>query len=108
MCVTKTTMTKNPLTNALTAALYVIGIVSILYFGGTIAQPEDTILIPMAMLSLFTLSAAVMATVFFYQPVALLIKGETEPAFKLALHTIGYFAIITATLFLILLLLAIL
>ncbi|MES2953488.1 MAG: hypothetical protein V4674_02920 [Patescibacteria group bacterium] len=93
-------MTKNPLTNALTAALYIVGIVSLMYFGSTFVESEDTVLIPMAMLSLFTLSAAVMATVFFYQPISLLLEGEKESAFKLALHTIGYFAVITALFFL--------
>jgi hypothetical protein len=92
-------MTKNPLINAITAVVYVAVVASIIFFGPKIVEPKQSILLPITFLSLFTLSAVVMASVFFYQPIALLIEGNKAVAFKLALHTILYFAVITAILF---------
>lgn len=88
-------MTKNPLVNALAAATYIAAISCLLFFGLRSAQPEDSILMPITMLSLLTLSAAVMAFLFFYQPITLLSKGEHASALKLLLSTIGFFAVIT-------------
>ena len=47
-------------------------------------------------LSLFTLSAAVMAYVFGYEPFQLYFDGKKKQALDLALKTIAAFAIITA------------
>ncbi len=88
-------MTKNPILNALSAACYVALVSLIPYFGSQIAEPKDSALGPMAFLSVFTLSAAVMATIFFYQPIVLLTKGDTSSAFNLLIRTIGSFALIT-------------
>jgi len=89
-------MTKNPLINASLAALYIGVVASIFYFGSTIIKPVDSVLDPMVALSTLTLSAAVMAFLFFYQPVTLISRGEHSAALKFLLSTIGYFAIITA------------
>jgi hypothetical protein len=51
---------------------------------------------PMVMLSLLSLSVAVMACIFFYQPVQMYLDGQKPQAAKLLLQTIGYFAGITA------------
>jgi hypothetical protein len=92
-------MTKNPLINTLSASLYIGVVSSLMFFGSHFSQMEDTVLIPIAMLSLFTLSAAVMAFLFFYQPVSLLAEGDKKAAFAFLLQTIGSFAAITATIF---------
>lgn len=97
-------MTKNPIINALSAALYIAGVVSILFFGSQFEGEVETILIPIAMLSLFSLSAAVMAFIFFYQPVTMYVEGEKKAAVKLLVQTIGAFAGVTAVLFVCLLL----
>lgn len=91
-------MTKNPIINALSAALYIAGVVSILFFGSQFEGQEDTVLIPIAMLSLFSLSAAVMAFIFFYQPVTMYVEGEKKAAVTLLVQTIGSFAGVTAVL----------
>ena len=95
-------MTKNPLINASAAALYVAAVGLIPYIGSKIAEvaePKETIFGPIAFLSLFTLSAALMAFLFFYEPISLLTEGKKAEALTFLLHTIGYFALITCVVF---------
>lgn len=96
-------MTKNPIVNALSAAAYIILGVTIMTF---VTQPlkdkPDTFFAPIVFLSLLTLSVAVMAFLFFYQPLLLFIEGKKKEAVNLFVKTVGIFAIITA-LFLLLL-----
>lgn len=92
-------MTKNPIVNALTAVLYICAVVSMMYFGSSLAAPmEKTLLLPIVMLCLFSLSVVVMACVFFYQPVLMYMEGEKARAIKLGLQTVGAFAVVTAVL----------
>jgi hypothetical protein len=95
-------MTTNPFINAGLAVAYVAGIVSLISFGtGFVdAEQEDNILMPMAMISLLTLSTAVMAYLFFYQPVMLLLDGKRQEAVRLFLHTVALFAGFTVCIFL--------
>ncbi len=96
-------MTKNPFLNAISASGYIALVVSVLnIIGRTQENKPDTAFAPVIFLSLFTLSAAVMAYIFFYQPVQLLIDGKKKDALKLVTQTIGVFAGITL-LFLVLL-----
>lgn len=93
-------MTKNPIINALSAALYIAGVVSILFFSSQFGGgQQETILIPITLLSLFSLSAAVMAFIFFYKPVTMYVEGEKKAAVKLLVQTIGAFACVTALFF---------
>lgn len=91
-------MTKNPFLNALSGLAYICLVSSLLFFGPHASQPKDTILIPIAMLSLFSLSAAMMGLLFFYQPILLFLEGHRADATKLVLQTIGSFAGITVLL----------
>jgi hypothetical protein len=91
-------MTKNPILNALAAALYIAAVASVIYTASPFAAPVDTILIPIALLSLFSLSAAVMGFIFFYRPITMYFEGEKKPAIRLGIQTIGAFAVITAIL----------
>ena len=53
-------MTKNPILNALTALGYIILVATVMFYGiRNISHEKDTVLIPIAMLSLFSLSAAI-------------------------------------------------
>lgn len=100
-------MTKNPFYNALFAIAYIVILITVAFSTSSIfAGKEDTIFIPMGMLSLLVFSVALMAYLFFYQPVLMLIEGKREQAVKLFLHTIGIFAIGTALLLLVSLLLS--
>jgi len=56
----------------------------------------DTFLAPVVFLSLLTLSVAVMAFLFFYQPVMLFIEGKKKEAVNFFVKTVGIFAILTA------------
>ena len=90
-------MSKNPIINALCASGYIILVVSVMTF---VTQPlqnkPDTFFAPIVFLSVLTLSVAVMAFLFFYQPLQLFIDGKQKEAVDLFIKTVGVFAIITA------------
>ena len=95
-------MTKNPFINAFAAALYITAVATIPFFGKQLFGSGNSFLIPIAMISLFTLSAAVMGYLFLYQPLLLLLDGHKKEAIKLFLQTLATFAGITILLFLLL------
>ncbi len=91
-------MTTKPFYNAVLAAGYIVGLV---YFIFTfVAQPntpdsQTSLLVPIAMLSLFVLSAAVMSYLFLYEPLMLYFDNKRQEAVRFFLATIGIFALIT-------------
>ena len=95
-------MTKNPLVNALAAALYIVLIGSVMFYGLGRTGPPNTAIIPIAVISLFTLSAAVMGYLFVYSPLLLYVDGEKTEAVNLFLQTVGVFAGITVVILIIL------
>ena len=99
-------MTKNPFINALVASLYIIFVALIMFFGTKFAGPANSFIAPVAIISLFTLSAAVMGYLFCYQPAQLYFGNQKKQAVGLFLQTMGIFGGITA-LFLLLLFLKI-
>lgn len=92
-------MTKNPIINAFSATLYIVVVVSLLFYFSTFKGMDNSILIPMSILSLFVLSAAVMGYIFVYNPLQLFLEGKKEEAVGLFLKTVGTFALITAVIF---------
>ena len=89
-------MSKNPIINALSASAYIILIVTIFnLLTHTLKDKPDTIGAPLTVLSLFTLSAAVMAYLFLYQPLQLFIEGKKKEAVNLFVRTVGIFAVFT-------------
>jgi hypothetical protein len=90
-------MSKNPLVNALSASAYIILVVSVMTF---VTQPlrnkPDTFFAPIMVLFVLTLSVAVMAYLFFYQPLQLFIEGKKKEAVNLFVKTVEIFAAITA------------
>ena len=95
-------MTKNPFFNALFAITYIV----VLVFGAIMAPrafggPEESILYPMIGLAVFVLSAAMMAYLFFYQPIVMLLDGKRTEAVTFFLRTIGIFAVATVALLLV-------
>ncbi len=97
-------MFKNPIINALSAAAYIVLVVSIINFlSSKFRDTPDTIGAPVMFLSLLTLSAAIMAFLFFYQPLQLFIEGKKKEAVNLFVHTIGTFAVFTAIVLILLL-----
>ncbi len=92
-------MTKSPIINALLAAAYIVGLVSLMsLFVDSKVEEIMPFLLPILMISLFTLSAAVMGAIFFYQPFRMYFEGEKQQAFTLAAHTVGAFAVLVAAL----------
>jgi hypothetical protein len=89
-------MSKNPLINALSASVYIVLGVTIMTFATEpLKNKPDTFFAPIIFLSLLTLSVAVMAFLFFYQPLQLLIEGKKNEAVTLLVKTIGVFAVFT-------------
>lgn len=90
-------MTKNPFLNALAALLYIAIVASVMFYGTkNVPGPDKSILAPIAILSLLTLSAAAMGYIFFYQPVMLYLDGKKKNAVNLFVQTLAIFALITA------------
>jgi hypothetical protein len=92
-------MSDKPWQNAVLAMLYIIGIVLIIQLGSFLIGPEDNILIPVFMLSLLVLSAAVMGFLIFYRPVVLLLDGKRADALSLFWKTLAIFAGLVAAVF---------
>lgn len=89
-------MTKNPFLNALSASAYITVLVSgISYIAPKANIPEDGIIIPIMMLSLFVLSVAMMGYFFIYQPLRLLFGNKQQEAVRFFLLTVSSFAGIT-------------
>lgn len=97
-------MTHNPFINALCASLYIALLVSGIFYGSTYFESgPDTVLIPIAMLSLFVFSAATMGYLFLYQPLMLLSEGKKQEAASFFLRTLLMFGVTTGALMLIVL-----
>lgn len=89
-------MSKNPVVNAFGASAYIVLVVTVMNFlSGTLRDKPDTFFAPAVFLSLLTLSASVMAYLFFYQPVRLLVDGKKKEAVTLFVQTVGVFGAIT-------------
>lgn len=89
-------MTKNPIINAVIASLYILLVVGVLNWGTRVQiGKNNTFLAPLAMISLFTLSTAVMAYVFASQPLQMFLEGRKKQAVSLFVQTVEIFGILT-------------
>jgi hypothetical protein len=92
-------MPRNPITNAVAATLYIAIVTRFIRSIESIRHDTpDTFIDGMGLLSLFTLSAAVMAFLFFYQPVRLLIEKKPREATAFLTRTLAVFGLITVLL----------
>lgn len=97
-------MSKNPFINALAAALYIVFVASFMFYGLRLrGEKEDTILAPIAVISLLTLSVAMMGYLFLLEPIQLYLNGKKKEAVNFFLKTLGAFAAITVLALLVLL-----
>lgn len=86
----------NPLINAAAALAYIAGVVQFLHFMESIRHDTpDTVFDGMGFISLFVFSAAVMAFLFFYRPVMLLVEKKGAEAVSYFLKTLGIFGVVT-------------
>jgi|SRR5581483_4875566 len=88
-------MTKNPLLNAVAAVAYIAIVASVMFYGEHAAPQAKSVIVPITILSLFSLSAAVMACIFGFQPIQLYLDGKKKIAVQLFLQTVAVFALIT-------------
>lgn len=92
-CYNRYNMLKNPFINALLATLYITLVVFVMWnVADMTGDKEETLLIPMAMLSLFVLSAAVMGLLFIYTPAKMFFDNQREEALTFFFKTLGTFA----------------
>ncbi|HVW82609.1 MAG TPA: hypothetical protein VHC68_01550 [Candidatus Paceibacterota bacterium] len=92
-------MRAHPFWNAAGAAAYIGAVVLFInYISSIRANTPDTLLDSMSFISLVVFSAAVMAFLFFYQPVALLIEGKRAEAAAYFGKTLGFFGVIVVLL----------
>jgi hypothetical protein len=99
-------MSKNPFLNALAATAYISVVASGIYYAPKAIDHVDGPIVPVAFLSLFVLSAAMMGYFFLYQPLRFLFENKSAEATKLFLATVAVFACITGIVFLALFLLS--
>lgn len=90
-------MTKKPFVNALGALTYIALVTAVMsYIEQTQSHKPDTAFAPFIFLSLLTLSAAIMAFIFFYKPLQYLIEGKSREAVDLFIQTVLVFGVIAA------------
>jgi hypothetical protein len=91
-------MTTNPFYNALFAILYIATLVSGVFYGSNFLDGvlQESIFLPMGFLAVFVLSAALMGYLFLYQPIMMILDGQREKGVHLFLQTVGVFAVATA------------
>ena len=97
-------MTKNPFINAVAALVYIMFVATIMNYGSRMFGEADTVITPIAVLSLFVLSAAFMGYTFLFQPLQLYLDGKKKEGASLFLRTVGVFAVITVGVFALMLL----
>jgi len=88
---------KKPFLHALGAVLYIVIIVFVVQVvTSALKSQNETIIIPMTMLSLFVLSAAVMGYLFLSEPLYLLMENRKQEAIAFFAKVVGIFACFVA------------
>ncbi len=88
---------KKPFYYALGAALYIVALVSVGQIViSALKDHTETILIPMMMLSVFVLSAAVMGFLFLSEPLRLFMENKKQEAVIFFAKVVGFFACFVA------------
>jgi hypothetical protein len=87
---------KSALINSLLASLYVTVVATLMYFmGQNHIGNNNTILVPIVMILLFLLSAAITSWLIFGKPAQLFLEGKKKEAISMVGYTIGFLAAIT-------------
>lgn len=94
-----TNITKNPYVNALLAVAYICLIVTVMNLTSGFVMIQQTLFLPMAMLSLFVFSAAVMGFLFVFEPFTLYFEGKRPEAIIFFLKTLGTFGVCAVVMF---------
>jgi len=94
-----TQIVKRAFIDALATTAYIIFIVSFISSLQAFASQEDIIIIPIAMLLLFVISAAITGFLVFGKPAMLYIDGKKREAVSLLGYTLGILVLITIIFF---------
>ncbi len=99
----KNTILKPAALNASGTALYVIFVSFFLFYAPQFfgENKEDTVFIPIAMLLLFVLSAAITGFLVIGRPVLWYLDGKKKEAVSLFMTTVGFLFVITLVAFLV-------
>jgi hypothetical protein len=77
-------MNMSPTTHALIALAYIVTLVTFVFgserLADVVGAPSSSIFYPMAMISLLVFSVALMAYLFFYRPLTLILEHKTTEA----------------------------
>ncbi|MBL8030235.1 MAG: hypothetical protein JNN11_03230 [Candidatus Doudnabacteria bacterium] len=86
---------KNPYLNSIFAQVYIFAVALVMRYVGKPDTP-DNFFTPIAVLSLFVLSASIMGFLLLGQPLQLYIDGEKKQAVRFFMKTVITFAVMTA------------
>jgi nitrogen fixation/metabolism regulation signal transduction histidine kinase len=87
---------KNAVFNALATVLYIIAVGFFMYYGSLVKIGRtNTMLVPIALLLLLVLSAAITGFLIFGKPALMYIDGKKKEAISLLTYTLTFFSIIT-------------
>jgi hypothetical protein len=94
-------MLKSAILNAVLAAIYIIAVVFVMDHAGKVAS-DAGLIAPITFLSLFSLSVAVMGTLFLLQPIQLYLANKKKDAVTFFFQTLAAFAVLTLAIVLVL------
>lgn len=86
------TLSKTAFYHALALVIYIALVGSIMSHGNTLFGKADTFLTPIAVLSLFTLSATVVGALVLGKPLMMYIDNQKKEAVSLFLQIVGWLA----------------
>lgn len=97
----KNQVIKYAVLNALGTAAYIALVASFLFYAPTLfgGDGKDVVLIPMAMISLFVLSASITGSLVLGRPIIWFLDGKKKEAVSLLIATIGCLFVITVLAF---------
>lgn len=93
---------KRAVLNAVGTLAYIVLVVSFIFSLRILPEPEDMIIVPIAMLLLFVCSAAITGFLVFGKPVMLYLDGKKKEAVTLLSYTLGILVLITLLVFILL------
>ena len=87
---------KAALKNAVLITLYVVAVVSFMYYGGQMKLGRaNMIFVPITLLLLLVMSASITGFLIFEKPALMYIDGKKKEALSLLMQTLVFFSIIT-------------
>ena len=81
---------KNALINSVLAIAYIAIVASAIFNGEKLFGPDESIFVPIMMLSLLVFSVAMMGVLIFGRPVMWYLDGAKKEAIKLLFYTLGF------------------